>query len=230
MNIGDTGASPCHGIECKECDDEINVVGSFLRWRKMHFCNRTCVTVYLMDNARECTECKVRIRPDLLGNRSHRTGNGTSISHFCSVDCITQYNHNSKCDFGDTAGWSSLDSGSFHDVWNDIFKNGEYNLVSQACKLDYIYIKYLLQYSRKKKEIPGVFIIEMTLIFSYRFVARCAVRHMPKTFRLRLRRRDHHPSERQHDFLLLECMHDGRLRFLQASETHVGNVRDSQCR
>lgn len=204
----------------------------------MYFCNRTCVTVYLMDNARECTECKVRIRPDLLGNRARRTGSGKAISHFCSVDCITQYNLNSKCDFDDTAIGSFLDSGSFQDTWNDIFKNGECKHLGIQYVGDGMWDKvfsaiFANMFRRifKLNIFSSIYrLIEIILIFSYRFGARCAVRHVPKILRLRLRRSDHHPSKWHHDFLLLECMHDGRLRFLQRSETDVGHVRDTQCR
>lgn len=115
------------GVVCMDCGDRISLIGPFLRWKKMYFCNKTCITVHFMDKARECTECKTKIQLDLLGNRSRRTGNGNVISYFCSVDCTTAYNRNLTNEFYDDDGGSTLDAESFQDIWNNIFKNGEYN-------------------------------------------------------------------------------------------------------
>lgn len=125
MDIPESSDSTREGIVCMDCGERLNPVGSFLRWHKMYFCNRTCVTVYLMDKARECAECKTKISLDLLGNRTRRIGNGSEIGFFCSSDCITHYNHNLTNDFDDTNGFSTLDSESFDDIWNKIFRNGE---------------------------------------------------------------------------------------------------------
>lgn len=118
-----------------DCGDGVNLIGSFLRWNKMYFCNSTCVTVFLMDKARECTECKTKIQLDLLGNRSRRTGDGNVISYFCSAFCITQYNRNLTNDFYDTDGCSTLDARTFDDIWNSIFKKGEY--IQSETRLSY---------------------------------------------------------------------------------------------
>lgn len=113
-----------------DCGDKINLFGSFLRWHKMYFCNRSCAIVYLMDKGRECFECKSKIQTDLLGNRTRRIGDGNCISFFCSVDCITRYNLNLPNQFYDNDGFSSLDTEKFHDIWNNIFKNGELSLLN----------------------------------------------------------------------------------------------------
>lgn len=125
MNLFESNDYPCHGNVCIDCGKKINGSDSFLRWHEMYFCNRSCVIAYLMDKARECTECKTIIRPDLLGNRTRRNGNGNGISYFCSIDCITHNNRNLINDLYTTIGDCDLNSGSFDNIWNDIFKNGE---------------------------------------------------------------------------------------------------------
>lgn len=73
-------------------------------------------------------------------------------------------------------------------------------------------------------------VTKIVLYFQLRFVARCSVRYMPKTFRLRFERCDYRAWKWYYSILLLEHVHDGRLHILRRSESqnkHVRNPRSS---